>query len=1092
MKEGIKMMKKIISLLLVFVLTFTVVPTATFAASANTRGNTVGNLHNDGYAAIQGDWIYYTNNDNWIPGIFSTDFYKMRTDGTKVTKLDQGLTISSEINIAGDWIYYRGWGGYLYKAKPDDSAATRLTDYSVEHIQVVDDWIYFSKRDIGGCAEHNLYRIRIDGTDEQMLADSEDDKRMFVNIAGDWIYYSNASDGFKLYKIRIDGTEKTKLNDEWSWYVNVVGDWIYYSDWDNGRNLYKIRTDGTNKTRLNSVESGWINVAGEWIYYIVPAGNGGSYGNLYRMRTDGKEVSLITESAGTFSVVGDWIYYYGIVDGKDGQHWIRLSETTFSVPQPQELQTLEHEDNNDAVPDKVNTLYKDDSNKIQSILTYPLDWLVTNRSSTRYDPELAKLAIAFSCAAYDNDLDCILGSFENHGFRWSDVKPYYGQVKWSFNEPAFALARKTDGKGNTVVAVVIRGSNRLEDWITDFTVGTDDTHKGFKLSAESVYASLRGFLGGIPNDENTKYFITGHSFGAAVANLLTVKLMSAGVQKSNVFTYTFATPNVAKKQGQSAWNPDGRYDNIINICNTADIVTELPPTVKMSDMENDIWWGKYGSIDWFTAIPDSKKISAPHNKYLYLSHIAPEATGDFGDVSSIRNKTSEFTNFNAAGILCPVDIDILNSSGVLRARFIDNQPQYLNGGENELILYTVDDEKYILSPAWNSYYHNIRASGSGTMDYIIRDYSPLVIGNSVIKSFENVSLTIGKQMTANIGDTIKPLEVQFYITDENGKNIGSIEGKTTVLDRYDASDWARNGIKEAIEKGFVPADLQNNYKNVITRQEFCRMAVKWVEYKTGKSIETVMQEKGVSRDPNAFTDTNDPDILAANALGITKGTGNNRFTPNGQFNREQAATMIRNTCKVAGMDISNVSSAGFADIGTASDWAVDGINFVRNAGIMQGTGNNKFDPKSTYTREQSILTFNNISFISEADLEAFANEVFLLTNIEREKAGLAVFRQSTSLTRTAKIRANELTSLFSHDRPDGRDCFTAFDENGVDYFAAGENIAMGQRSPKQVVDGWMNSPGHRANILDSGYGHLGVGVAADENGTYYWVQNFTD
>jgi len=596
------MMKKIISLLLVFVLTFTVIPTAAFALAANTRGNTAGNLHNDGYAAIQGDWIYYVNNDNRIPGIFSTDFYKMRIDGTKVTKLDQGLTVSSEINIAGDWIYYRGWGGYLYKAKPDDSAATRLTDYSVEHIQVVDDWIYFSKRAIGGCAEHNLYRIRTDGTDEQMLADSEDDKRTDVNIAGDWIYYSNASDGFKLYKIR----------------------------------------------------------------------------------------------------------------------------------------------------------------------------------------------------------------------------------------------------------------------------------------------------------------------------------------------------------------------------------------------------------------------------------------------------------------------------------------------------------KYILSPAGNSYYHNIRASGSGTMDYIIRDYSPLAIGNSVIKSFENVSLTIGKQMTANIGGTIKPSEVQFYIIDENGKNIGSIEGETTVLDRYDASDWARNGIKEAIEKGFVPPDLQNNYKSVITRQEFCRMAVRWVEYKTGKSIEAVMQEKGVSRDPNAFTDTNDPDILAAYALGITNGTGNKRFTPNGQFNREQAAAMIRNTCKVVGMDISNVSSAGFADIGTASGWAVDGINFVRNAGIMQGTGNNKFDPKSTYTREQSILTFNNILFISEADLEAFANEVFLLTNIEREKAGLAVFRQSSSLTKTAKIRANELISSFSHDRPDGRDCFTAFKENGVDYGAAGENIAMGQRSPKQVVDGWMNSPGHKANILDSGYGHLGVGVAVDGNGTLYWVQNFTD
>jgi hypothetical protein len=63
------------------------------------------------------------------------------------------------------------------------------------------------------------------------------------------------------------------------------------------------------------------------------------------------------------------------------------------------------------------------------------------------------------------------------------------------------------------------------------------------------------------------------------------------------------------------------------------------------------------------------------------------------------------------------------------------------------------------------------------------------------------------------------------------------------------------------------------------------------------------------------------------------------------------------------MDVSNVSPAGFNDINTASSWAVDGINYVRNAGIMSGTGtadNPLFNPKGNYTREQSIITFNNI------------------------------------------------------------------------------------------------------------------------------------
>jgi len=175
-----------------------------------------------------------------------------------------------------------------------------------------------------------------------------------------------------------------------------------------------------------------------------------------------------------------------------------------------------------------------------------------------------------------------------------------------------------------------------------------------------------------------------------------------------------------------------------------------------------------------------------------------------------------------------------------------------------------------------------------------------------------------------------------------------------------ASSWARDGIAAALSKGFVPTNIQNNYTSIITRQEFCRMAVKWVEYATGKTVDTILAERGLSRNPNAFIDTNDPDILAAFALGITNGTGNNQFTPNGQFSREQAATMIMNTCRAIGADVSNPPASGFADSGAASEWAVTGINYVRANGIMQGTGDNNFSPKANYTREQSIITFNNI------------------------------------------------------------------------------------------------------------------------------------
>ena len=143
-----------------------------------------------------------------------------------------------------------------------------------------------------------------------------------------------------------------------------------------------------------------------------------------------------------------------------------------------------------------------------------------------------------------------------------------------------------------------------------------------------------------------------------------------------------------------------------------------------------------------------------------------------------------------------------------------------------------------------------------------------------------------------------------------------------------------------------------------------------------------------------------------------------------------------------------------------------------------------------------IVTAANGMFASQTiaiiDLVAYATEVLRLTNIERANEGLPALGTTPELTQTAVVRAYEIIQSFSHDRPDGRSCFTAFAENGVVYSWAGENIAMGQRTPADVVRAWMNSPGHRENILKSQFNNLGVGVAMGANGRLYWSQSFTD
>ena len=124
--------------------------------------------------------------------------------------------------------------------------------------------------------------------------------------------------------------------------------------------------------------------------------------------------------------------------------------------------------------------------------------------------------------------------------------------------------------------------------------------------------------------------------------------------------------------------------------------------------------------------------------------------------------------------------------------------------------------------------------------------------------------------------------------------------------------------------------------------------------------------------------------------------------------------------------------------------------------------------------------------------DQYAAEVLRLINIERSKVGISELTADENLRNAANCRAIEIKKLFAHERPDGSSCFTVLDEAGISYRAAGENIAIGHRSPEEVVEGWMNSEGHKENILEERFGKLGVGIHIGEDGYIGWVQLFTD
>ena len=126
---------------------------------------------------------------------------------------------------------------------------------------------------------------------------------------------------------------------------------------------------------------------------------------------------------------------------------------------------------------------------------------------------------------------------------------------------------------------------------------------------------------------------------------------------------------------------------------------------------------------------------------------------------------------------------------------------------------------------------------------------------------------------------------------------------------------------------------------------------------------------------------------------------------------------------------------------------------------------------------------------TDETLRFYADQVVALINIEREQNGLQPVYASEELYAAAATRAEELTQSFSHTRPNGSSFYTILEEKAISFSQCGENIATGYQSPEEVVEGWMNSTGHRENILNANYEYLGVGVAND--GSICWTQLFT-
>lgn len=161
--------------------------------------------------------------------------------------------------------------------------------------------------------------------------------------------------------------------------------------------------------------------------------------------------------------------------------------------------------------------------------------------------------------------------------------------------------------------------------------------------------------------------------------------------------------------------------------------------------------------------------------------------------------------------------------------------------------------------------------------------------------------------------------------------------------------------------------------------------------------------------------------------------------------------------------------------------------------VDSGNTNSSTNNNTNESQNSSQDTSNNVPpapVVVTEYRQAEAKKMITLINQARVQNGLGELSLNNSLESSAMVRSKEIVTLFSHTRPDQTDCFTSITLDR--YYAAGENIAAGQTTIEEVFDAWMNSPGHRANILSSNFTDIGISLYYDSSSTYgyYWVQLF--
>ena len=213
-----------------------------------------------------------------------------------------------------------------------------------------------------------------------------------------------------------------------------------------------------------------------------------------------------------------------------------------------------------------------------------------------------------------------------------------------------------------------------------------------------------------------------------------------------------------------------------------------------------------------------------------------------------------------------------------------------------------------------------------------------------------------------------------------------------------------------------------------------------------------------------------------------------RFSPQRPLTRGEMAKLI-----VKAFDLEGDHAHPFQDV--TGHWSASDVAVLISQDITSGYPDGSFRPDANVSRAEMAAFIVRAMQTDPADYyEEIVAGILYYTNAEREQEGLPALIRHEDLEETAMVKAEDfhLHDYFDHESPVHGDPFTMIRDAGILFTAAGENIAAGQRSAEEVVSDWMDSPGHRANVLDPGFTHIGIGYHEAPDSLYgtYFVQLF--